>query len=51
LIENNRKLIIFLKLMDIHENCGDPWGCDGGRILPEAGNGDGEYFRWQDKEW
>jgi hypothetical protein len=26
LIENNRNLIHFLKLMDLRENCGDPRG-------------------------
>jgi hypothetical protein len=24
---------------------------DGGRILSEARNGDGEYIRWWGKEW
>jgi hypothetical protein len=37
LIENNRNLILILKLMDIRENCGICGDMDGGRILPEAG--------------
>jgi hypothetical protein len=36
--------------MDIRENCGDPRDEDEGRILPETGNENGEYFRWWDKE-
>jgi hypothetical protein len=40
-------LIFFFKLVDIR---GDE---DGGRILPEAVNEDGDekYFRWWDKGW
>jgi hypothetical protein len=36
--------------MDIRENCEDE---DVGKILLDAGNKDmnGEYFRWQSKEW
>jgi hypothetical protein len=47
LIENNRNLIFLLKLMDIR---GDVVGA---RILPEAGNEDGDekYFSWWGKEW
>jgi hypothetical protein len=38
--------------MDIRENCGIREDGDGGRILPEAanGDGDGEYFRWRGNE-
>jgi hypothetical protein len=39
--------------MDIRENCGICGDMDGGRILPEAGNEDGnvEYFKWWGKKW
>jgi hypothetical protein len=37
LIENNRILIIFVKLMDIRENCGIREDGDGGRILSKRG--------------
>jgi hypothetical protein len=36
--------------MDFHKNCEDPGDGDGERMLPEAGNGDGKYFRWWDNE-
>jgi hypothetical protein len=49
LIENNRNLILFLKLMDLRRNCGDlrGWRYEG-RILPGAKNDDenGEHFKW-----
>jgi hypothetical protein len=51
LIENNRNLILFLRLIDPRGNCGDPQGCGWGRILLQAGNEDGEHFRWRGREW
>jgi hypothetical protein len=41
LIENNRNLILFLKLLDIRENCGDPRGWRLRRNTPRSGE-----WRW-----
>jgi hypothetical protein len=45
---NNRNLILFLKFMDIRENCRIRGDVDGGRIFPEMGNAErnGKYFGW-----
>jgi hypothetical protein len=37
LIENNRNLIFFLRLMDLRENCGICMNGDRGRIIPKRG--------------
>jgi hypothetical protein len=49
LIENNKNLILLLRLVDL---CGIRGDVNGGRILPkvENKNKDGEYFRWWNKE-
>jgi hypothetical protein len=51
-LEKNLKFDTFLKLMISARTVGIYGDEDGGRMLPEAGNGDGdeEYFKWWSKE-